>query len=76
MGAPGQEITKTMASSPLAYAAEPFGVVSVSLRPISPNTIKVLAVSIVFGGLFGVIISLVRVAKQALNGAHMRLNPH
>lgn len=48
-----QEKFRMTASSGLAYAADPFGSVNVSLRPTSPRLAVVLILSIVIGGFIG-----------------------
>ncbi len=55
-----QEKTRMMASSNLPFAADPFGPPSTPDKPSSPNAILVLAVSIVFGLVIGVLLVLVR----------------
>lgn len=54
-----QEKFRMTASSGLAYAADPFGSVTVSLRPTSPRPAIVIILSIVLGGVIGSLAAIV-----------------
>lgn len=60
-----QEKTRMMASSSLAFAADPFGPVTTSLRPTSPNPTIVLALSIVIGAFSGILVAVLRTQVRA-----------
>jgi uncharacterized protein involved in exopolysaccharide biosynthesis len=53
-----QEKTKMMASATAPYAAQPFGMPSVSRRPTSPKPLLVLVLALMCGGLAGVMAAL------------------
>lgn len=57
-----QEKMRMMASSRLAFAAEPFGAASSSLYPTSPKPIPVLVLAVMFGAAVGV--GIVMVLRQ------------
>lgn len=59
-----QEKLKMMASSSVAYAAEPFGPPSSSYRPTSPRPIIVLAASFIGGLLVGITAAILRRPSQ------------
>lgn len=54
-----QEKFRMTASSGLAYAADPFGSVTVSLKPTSPRPIIVIILSIILGGVIGSLAAIV-----------------
>lgn len=54
-----QEKFRMTASSGLAYAADPFGSVTVSLRPTSPRPAVVIILSIILGGVVGSLTAIV-----------------
>lgn len=67
-----QEKTRMMASSSLAFAADPFGPVTASLRPTSPNPSIVLILSIAIGAFLGILAALLRTQVRAYR--HARTN--
>lgn len=55
-----QEKTRMMASSTLAFAAEPFDPATSSLRPTSPQPVAVLAIGLAVGAFFGILAAIGR----------------
>ncbi len=59
-----EERSMMMASARSAYAAEPFGAVSVSLNPTQPKVGVVLGLAFVIGFLVGAVVSILRVRSR------------